>query len=115
MDFFDARPLAKISLGIAAAFVGLTSCGSDSSTSDAIGADSSSPPEWVQQISSDASNVKRADDVDGADVWVDDEEEIVYTQDCDLAEELVSEGGEYGPHTDAQGEPVNGYADICQD
>jgi hypothetical protein len=48
-------------------------------------------------------------EVDGHQVKVDEDERIVYVEDCGVARELTEPGGPYGP---ADGEA--GYAYICE-
>jgi hypothetical protein len=55
--------------------------------------------------------------IEGVTVYVDEDERMIYTEDCDLAERITEEGEEYGPvprNDDGSGGET-GYGSICSD
>lgn len=65
-------------------------------------------PEWLAGLAEENAVLVTGESVDGAEVFVDEENRLVYVEDCDAADVLTSEGGAYGPSgTEA------GYASIC--
>lgn len=65
-------------------------------------------PELSDFLQQWESQTERAPDYEGEPVLVDEEERIVYMDDCDLVDQATGSGGPYGP---SEGEP--GYASIC--
>lgn len=66
---------------------------------------------WLEQFEPFTEVVER----DGHTIGVKSDEGNIYTQDCDLAEELTSEGDEFGP---SERDPVTqeyeaGYGHVC--
>lgn len=70
--------------------------------------------EWAEQFDAD---LTRADDYEGHEVWLDEDQQTVYVQDCAAGEKITGEGGPYGPtprNDDGTG-GANGWGLVCQD
>ena len=55
-----------------------------------------------------ADDIDRIETIGGVRVGIDDDEQVVYLDDCELAEELTAAGGEFGPASETVG-----YAVVC--
>lgn len=79
------------------------------------GDDTANPTTTTMWITSVADPAKmRTETHDGHTVWVDDEERMIYVEDCDTARQLTSDGP-YGaqPRNEDGSGGANGYGFIC--
>lgn len=115
----------KRSLAILFTAAALAGCSSGSSSPDAsTGATTERPtstsakaravPKWVDDIA--AGDVTVAPKFEGHDVWVDESNQVVIAEDCEVARKATREGGPYGPeprNEDGSGGKA-GYAHACK-
>lgn len=84
-----------------------------SSTAKAAATTTSLPPVIAAALAGGA-KLRRADPVDGHEVYVDDAQRLIYTDDCAVARKVTAEGEKFGPsHRDAEGNFTPGFTFIC--
>lgn len=71
---------------------------------------------WIETVVEDPSTL-RQETHDGETVWVDEENQVIYSEDCKVTDALSKvEGAKYGAQPrDADGEGgANGYGSVCK-
>ena len=63
------------------------------------------PSEFLEQFDD---VIDRVETIGGVQVGIDDDAQVVYLADCELAEELTAAGGDYGPASETVG-----YTFVC--
>jgi hypothetical protein len=83
------------------AVLAVGACGDD----DAGDAETPTTTSFIEQFGDD---VDRVESIGTVDVGIDDDEQVVYLDDCELAEDLTAAGGDFGPASE-----TTGYAVVC--
>ena len=91
--------MRRWALVLAALAVG--ACGDD----DAGDAETPATTSFIEQFDDD---IDRVEIIGTVEVGIDDDEQVVYLDDCELAEELTAAGGDFGPASETVG-----YAFVC--
>lgn len=111
-----SAPMRKIT-AVVVLVATVTACGGgggaddDADTIDTRSPTTADRTEWLDQYEPFTKVVE----VDGQKVGLMEDEKTLYTYDCDLAERLTAEGGDYGP---SERDPVTGdftfgYGTVC--
>ena len=61
------------------------------------------PPEWIDDLTLPGATIETGGTFDGADLWIDTTNHVVYAEDCDVARAATNEGGPYEPAPDNTG------------
>ena len=76
-------------------------CGDD----DAGDAETPATTRFIEQFGDD---IDRVETIGTVQVGIDDDERVVYLEDCELAEDLTAAGGDFGPASE-----TTGYTVVC--